>query len=486
MASALNRRMNITHTNRRWTLLVLLIATLALTLMSCPPLGSTAATPIGGPMATDLFRTIAQRQNPMVVAIMTTSRTTARTLEQEFRESILGYRSEPGSRIERGLGSGFIISGSGEILTNDHVVAGAEAIEVALYGSDTSRYRATLIGRDPLTDSALIRLEQPPPGLPVATFGDSDTIAPGDWVMAIGNPFELGHTVTVGVVSYQGRAFEIDAGRWQKMIQTDASINPGNSGGPLLNVRGEVVGINTAMLDDDAGGISGIGFAVPINTVTALLPQLRRGKVIRGHLGVHVHSRALTAKDAAALGLPSAAGAIVSGVERDGPAQRAGLGAGDVITAIDGQPVADGEDFVRQMSCLLPGARATLTILRDGRSDDVPVTLDEMRLADDQPQSSTPAPPDDIGARFTDVSSPRARQLSLPPGLTGAVVFDVVPDTEAEFAGLRRGDVVQRVNRQPIRTAVEAAHALAAVGVGEPVFVLVWRAGDQQLLRLRE
>lgn len=450
-------------------------------------LASSTGPPPGAPLAIDLFRTVARQQNPVVVSIMTTALVSARSPEDEFFAWLFGSEGEPGNRIERGLGSGIIISRSGEILTNDHVVADADTIEVALFGDATTTYPATVIGRDPLSDSALIKLEQPPPGLPIATFGDSAAIAPGDWVMAIGNPFELGHTVTVGVVSYQGRPFQIEEGRWQNMIQTDASINPGNSGGPLLNMRGEVIGINAAILDGNTGGNIGIGFAVPINMVKALLPQLRKGKVIRGHIGVHVRFGVITAKDAKALGLVTAGGgAIVAGVERDSPAQRAGLKAGDVMIALGNTPVTDSEDCVRRVTATPPGSRLTLTILRDGRSQILEMTVDELRVEEDQSAAAaTPEPPDDLGARFTDVTASIARQLQMPPGGYGAVVYDVSPDSAADRAGLTQGDVVQRVNRQVVRNAADATRALAGVESGSSLFLLVWRVGDEVLLQLR-
>jgi serine protease Do len=442
--------------------------------------------PPGAPLPIDLFRTVARQQNPVVVSIVTRARVTARSTEDEFFEWFFGYRGE-GNRIERGLGSGFIISRAGEILTNDHVVAGAQSIEVALFGDDATTYRAIVIGRDPLSDSALIKLEQPPPALPAAALGDSDAIAPGDWVMAIGNPFELGHTVTVGVVSYQGRPFQTEIeGRWLNLIQIDASINPGNSGGPLLNVRGEVIGINAAILDGSSGGNIGIGFAIPINTVKALLPQLRQGRVIRGCIGVQVRAGDVTVSDAKALGLPRPGGAIVAAVERDSPAHRAGLRAGDVLIALDNGPLADADDFVGRISAALPGSRLAVTIRRGGDSQTLLVTVGELPVADEQPAPAPPDRPGDVGARFSDVSAAIARQLELPVGVYGAVVYDVLPDSAADRAGLARGDVVQRVNRQAVRNATDAARALAAVEAGSSLFVLVWRAGDEVLLQMRE
>jgi serine protease Do len=450
------------------------------------PLASPALPPPGTPLTIDLFRNVARQQNPVVVSIITRARVTARLPEDDVFEWFFGFRSEPGSRMERSLGSGFIISRTGEILTNDHVVAGAESIEVALFGDDGTTYRAAVIGRDPLSDSALIKLDQPPAALPAATLGDSDAIAPGDWVMAIGNPFELGHTVTVGVVSYQGRPFQVDEGRWQNMIQIDASINPGNSGGPLLNVRGEVIGLNAAILDGSAGGNIGIGFAVPINAVKALLPQLRTGKVVRGHIGVHARVGCVTAKDATALGLTGPGGAIVAAVERDSPAQRAGLRAGDVMIALDDTPLRDADDFVRRISAAPPGSPLAVTIQRNGRSQTLRMIVDELQVEDSRPRPAAPERPGDVGARFADVTASIARQLELPAGVYGAVVYDVSPDSAADRAGLTRGDVDQRDNRLAVRPAADAARALAGVEAGGSVFVLVWRGGDEVLLQMRE
>ena len=249
----------------------------------------------------------------------------------------------PREEFLEGAGSGFVIDESGLVLTNNHVVAGASRIEVGFFagtpGTENGEtyYEAKVIGQDPLTDSALIRLIGKPPGnLAVATFGDSDQMAPGDLVVAIGNPFNLAHTVTVGVISAKGRPFPATEGRVQEMLQTDTAINPGNSGGPLLNLRGEVIGINTAILSTGpTGGNVGIGFAVPINIVRNLLPQLHEGKVTRGRIGVQI--TAVPKEALSALGLDTQRGALVSSVEPRGPAARAGIEPGDVILEYRGE-----------------------------------------------------------------------------------------------------------------------------------------------------
>jgi serine protease Do len=334
-------------------------------------------------MNTSLFRTIAKRENPVVVFITVQSRTRTPDMTQffggdDFFWRFFGGPAQPHEQIQRGLGSGFVITHDGEILTNNHVVAGAQQIRVGLYGDDHKTYPAEVVGRDPLTDSALIKLKSAPTDLPTANLGDSDALEPGDWVMAIGNPFQLGHTVTVGVVSYKGRPFAVSEGRFQNMLQTDASINPGNSGGPLINVQGEVVGINSAILSGEGGGGNiGIGFAVPINTVKALLPQLRQGKVHRSQLGVQIQSRPVTDDEAKELGLPRAEGAIVSMVQHDSAAERAGLQAGDVITEYNGKPVSDADSLTAMVVDTPAGTRVPIVFYRHGSRQTASVTVEE-------------------------------------------------------------------------------------------------------------
>src|SRR5687768_12425697 len=301
------------------------------------PAANTAA--LNGPIDAQTFRNIAKAQSPTVVNIRTTARARGRELTEFFGgqddllQRFFGQGQGQGRRRQlprdgdvppqEGTGTGFIIDKSGFILTNNHVVEGADDIRVSLFGGGrTESYAAKVIGRDALTDTALIQLtEMPAAPLQEAKFGDSAQMQPGDWVVAIGNPFNLSHTVTVGVVSALGRPLGGVPGREQPMLQTDAAINPGNSGGPLLNVRGEVVGINTAIYTDAQRASNiGIGFATPINTIRDLLPQLRTGKITRGRIGVQVRPDPITKQEAAAFGLPSASGAILSRVEAGAPA----------------------------------------------------------------------------------------------------------------------------------------------------------------------
>jgi serine protease Do len=437
-------------------------------------------------MDTTLFRNIARRENPAVVSVATRARVLGYDPGEDLFRWFFGEQPLPRERIQRGLGSGFLIGQSGEILTNNHVVAGAETIEVALFGDETKTYRAVTVGRDPLTDSALIRLEQAPPGLHTATLGDSGALEPGDWVMAIGNPFHLGHTVTVGVVSYQGRPFQVQEGRWQPMIQTDASINPGNSGGPLINVRGEVVGINAAILGGATSGNIGIGFAIPIDNVKALLPQLRRGKVVRGRLGVQLRNAPVAPDEAKALGLPAANGVIVVAVEPDSPAARAGLRAGDVVVAFDDIVVTSSDDLVARVSGTAPGTRATVRFFRDGQERTEAVTIEELLLDTERTPPRTVEAPTDFGLALEDITPTLVAHLRLPPGVTGSLVVQVAGDSPGERAGLNAGDIIMTINRRAVRSAAEARRELARAQPGEPVFVLLWRRGAELFLQMRK
>ena len=335
-----------------------------------PPMNST---PLTGSIDASTFRNIAKAQSPMVVNIRTLMKARTQDLTDFFGggnvpdDLLRRFFGGPGGsgrgdqddqggtrrrRVEpktAAAGTGFIISKDGFILTNNHVVDEATKIEVGLYADEENTYEAKVIGKDPLTDSALIQLlEKPNHALPEAKFGDSSQIAAGDWVVAIGNPFNYAHTVTVGVISATQRTFFITDGRSNDMLQTDAAINPGNSGGPLLNVRGEVIGMNTAIMTNArTEGNIGIGFAVPINTVRELLPQLRQGKVIRGRIGVSVV--AVPREDYAEFGLKSRMGALVTQVPAGAAASKAGVEPGDVIVEYNGRPVQKSDDLVKMV-----------------------------------------------------------------------------------------------------------------------------------------
>ena len=455
-----------------WSLAVLVIVAVA----AVSPHGSLGFQ--GSPMDANVFRTIARQQNPSVVAIVTTTwRDAASAEDAEWFQRFFSLALPKGPQAHREMASGFLISRDGDILTNDHVVAEAEVIEVRLMGRDTATYAATVIGRDPVSDSALIRLKDGPLDLPVAILGDSDALETGDWVMAIGNPFQLGHSVSVGVVSYAGRTFGMDQGHWQKLIQTDASINPGHSGGPLLNVRGEVVGMNVAVLADGVGDSMGIGFAVPINNVKAVLAGLRDGRVVRGSIGVQLRMALLTDYDATALGLPRAAGALITSVEKPSTADTAGFRAGDVIVEFLGLPIVSAGDFLARVSQTPPGTRARVNVIREGRVRRFDVEVGELSSPAPTHEPRRPERPD-FGMTLADEASSSRRAID------GPLVEQVQSGSVAETAGLETGDVVRKVNRQTTRTAAEAMHELRRMRTGGTAFLLIWRDGDELLVEL--
>jgi serine protease Do len=429
-------------------------------------------------METNVFRTIAQQQNPSVVAIVTTTWLDPASREDaEWFERFFGLTLPQGPQAHREIGSGVLISRDGDILTNDHVIADADVIEVRLMGRETTTYEATVVGRDPVSDSALIRLTDGPPDLPMAILGDSDALQTGDWVMAIGNPFQLGHSVSVGVVSYVGRSFGMFEGDWQKLIQTDASINPGNSGGPLLNVRGEVVGISVAVLADDIGDSMGIGFAVPINSVKAVLAGLRAGRVVRGSIGVQLRLPLITDRDAGTLGLPRAGGALITSVDKHSPAGAAGLRAGDVIVEFHGLPVATAGDLLARVSETRPGLRARVAVIREGHVNTLDVEVGELPPPEPHRQGPRVERPD-FGLTLTD-AAPSSRHL-----IGGALVQQVEDGSAAAIAGIEKGDLVWKVNRQTIRTAAEAMHELRRMRTGSTAFLLIRRNGDELLVEM--
>ena len=331
-----------------------------------------------------------------------------------------------------------------------------------------------------MTDSALIQLvDKPGSPLPAAALGTSGDVRPGDWAMAIGNPFNLAHTVTVGVISAVGRPFPVSEGRYQDVIQTDAEINPGNSGGPLLNLRGEVVGINTAILTGGGAGNVGVGFAVPIDTIRELLPQLRQGTVTRGRIGVEVS--AIGKELVQPLGLKDTHGALVRVVQRDGPAARAGLRPGDVIVSFNGTAIEESNALATLVSRTRPGTTAQVEIVRNGQRQTLQVPIEALPAEDGNDSAATGG--QDGGAQWgvalRDVTPEIAAQLRLPSGRAGAVIAAVQPGSAAARAGLQPGDVLIEVNRSPVRSASDAVGALRGTRAGAPAFLLVLRGGQE-------
>ncbi|MDA1094668.1 MAG: trypsin-like peptidase domain-containing protein [Acidobacteria bacterium] len=444
--------------------------------------------PITGQLTATTFRDIAKAQSPMVVNIRTESQGETDNLLRQF----LGDLPQPGGpgresqeRPTVASGTGFIIDKDGYIVTNNHVVEGATKIEVSFLDDD-ELYEARIVGRDRLTDSALIELtERPSYPLPEASFGDSTQMEAGDWVMAIGNPFGLGHTVTVGVVSAVGRPFVQVRGRSQDVIQTDAAINPGNSGGPLLNLRGEVIGINTAIVSDRPGNL-GIGFAVPINTVRALLPQLRTGRVTRGVIGVELYG--LTNEDYSDYGLSERMGALVSRISPDGPASRSSLQLEDVIVSFDGERVDDIESLQEKVVATQPGTVVEFGVYRDGEPTSLTITIGELDLEDEGRLADVGVEDLNTGFGMTlqDLDADAARELRLPRGTTGAVVTNADAGGAAQAGGIRPGDVITAVNRTVVSSAAEAIRELNQVEAGRTAFLRVARTDGERLLRLRK
>ena len=471
--------------------------------------------PLGGPIDATTFRNIAKSQAPVVVNIRTQARERRELTEFDGSDELFrrffgqgqpqgrgrGRTPREQDNIRQSAGTGFVIDKAGFILTNNHVVEDADEIQVGLFGANMANpnehlYAAKVVGRDLLTDSALIQLtELPSTPLQEAQFGDSDQMQPGDWVMAIGNPFNLSHTVTVGVVSALGRPVGGTSGRPQNMIQTDAAINPGNSGGPLLNVRGEVVGMNTAIYTDQRSANIGIGFATPINSIRAILPQLRSGRVTRGVIGVGVRPYPLTKEDAQAFGLPNTNGAVLSTVNEGQPAGKAGLQPGDVITEFNGKPVTDNESLVALVVATKPGTTVPLTVYRAKQRKSINITIGELDLEAEQGQPTRPdvdTEPTSTGFGMTiePLTPDIARELKLPAGQGGVLVSDVSRGSPASNASVAPGDIILSVNRTPVSSVSQVTRELESAPPGSTVFLVVWRigraGGQETFLTLRK
>jgi len=402
----------------------------------------------GGSITLDTFRDIARLYTAGVVNINTTTVVSNRR-SSPFPDDLMHrfFGPQPESRTQTSLGSGFVIDEEGYVLTNRHVIEGADSIRVTL--ADGQEYEAELVGRDARTDVALVKIDPEEP-LTVLSLGDSAQTEVGEWVMAIGNPFGLGgNSVTVGVVSFKGRPLRLQTqDNPVEMLQTDASINPGNSGGPLLDSRGQVIGINTMIITRGAPQSAGVGFAVPINVAKEILPQLReRGKVVRGWLGVQIQS--ITEDLATTLGMEKASGAIVSDVNPSSPADRAGLQPGDVIVAVDGEDMEDNNHLTRYISTKPPGTEVELRLLREGETKSIRVTLGTFPDAADVTEDRR-EPRAQLGMALSDLTPDLAARLELPRGASGVVVMAVEAGEPAEEAGLRRLDVIVSVNGRPV------------------------------------
>jgi serine protease Do len=389
----------------------------------------------------------------------------------------MGGMQKPQSHREGGVGSGVIVSPDGYILTNNHVVEGATDLMVTL--PDRREFKAKIIGTDAQTDVALLKIDAS--NLPSITVGDSSKLQIGDEVLAIGNPYGIGQTVTMGIVSAVGRTTNLGIEEYENFIQTDAAINPGNSGGALVNDRGELIGINTAILAPGSGGNQGIGFAVPVNLARQVMDQIAtHGTVTRSYLGVTIQP--VTPALAKALGLSSPEGALVSDVQADTPGQKAGLKSGDVIREIDGKKIVESNELRMAVSMMEPGQSVKLKVFRDGSTIELSANVGALpgqKLAKAGNDGDT-TEKSMLGISVEELTAQDARELRLPVATKGVVVTDVDPDSKAAEAGLRKGDVIQQVNLMPVANAEDFAKAVKHSN-GESV-LLVNREGNKIFL----
>jgi serine protease Do len=384
----------------------------------------------------------------------------------------------PRKYLERGQGSGFIISRDGYILTNNHVVGNVDRMTIELQDGRTFNH-AKVIGTDPDSEVALIKIDSN--DLPVLPMGDSDKMEIGDWVIAIGNPFGLMETVTVGVVSAVGRS-NVHIAAYEDFIQTDAAINPGNSGGPLINLDGKAIGINTAIVSE-SGGYMGIGFAIPINMARTIEEQLRKyGKVIRGYLGLY--GQDVTPDMAKLLKLPEVSGVGVAQVEPNSPAAQAGVRRGDVIVAMNGSKIESYDAFRNQIAAMAPGTKAQLTVLRDGKTIEVTATLQERPAETAQAQTQPPAqqePQQTLGIRVQNLTGDLAQQFGYRLG-EGVIVSQAAPGGPAADAGIQAGDLILSVNRESVNSVDQFAKAIGESKKGGKALLLVKRGGVSQFV----
>jgi serine protease Do len=447
-----------------------------------------AAAPLPAPTGFPDFATLAQRVIPAVVAVYTEDLVKPQDMRRYHGdmspfEFFFGPNfphpdiRQPQKR--QGAGSGFFISPDGLIVTNNHVVEGADKINVRLV--DDTELQAKVVGRDPATDVALIKVDGKQPFTPLP-LGDSDTLRVGEWVMAVGNPLAMEHTVTVGVVSAKGRTLgispDLNSRSFENFIQTDAAINLGNSGGPLVNLRGEVVGMNTAI---NAAG-QNLGFAVPVNTIKMVLPQLKeRGKVIRGYLGIKITNVDQQAQES--FKLPSRQGALVQEVEKDGPAGKAGLKAGDVIVAVSGFPVKETRQLIDHVSLMPPGRKVDVEVIREGKHLTIPAVLGERPPSGGEEEGSTAkesTPASKLGIQVDDLTARTRRQFQVPTQIDGTVVTDVTDLSPADDAGLQPGDVIMRVNDHDVSSEEDFRNTVSSVRSGTMVRFYIYRPQTDQ------
>jgi serine protease Do len=436
----------------------------------------------------DAFVQVAQSVKPAVVNVSTTQRPRPREgrrtpqvppqlrdfFGEDFFERFFG---EPPQRERTSLGSGVIVDKRGYILTNNHVIEQADEIEVRL--SDKRKFSATIVGKDPKTDLAVIKIDAPGV-LPVATLGDSTKIRIGEWAIAIGNPFGLDQTVTVGVISAVGRS-DVGITTYEDFIQTDASINPGNSGGPLLNLSGEVVGINTAIV---ASG-RGIGFAIPISMAKEIKDRLiAQGKVVRAWLGVGIQE--LTEELAAQFAVGPEDGVLVGNVMKDSPAERGGLKSGDIVQEFNGTKIRDVHQLQREVAQSVVGSQARLKVMREKQPVMLTIVLGEQPTTDvaaAEPGSTPQEAADRFGLTVQDLTPELRNQLGMKT-VDGVMVSSVDEGGPATRAGVRPGDIITEVNREPVKSSSDFSRILGQMQRGQNLLLLVRREGNSRFVVL--
>lgn len=444
-------------------------------------------TPVPDAAPQNSYADLVSRVAPAVVTIRADKRVST-PRQFPFFDDLFGNRGQqqPQESLQRALGSGVIVSADGYVLTNHHVIDGAQDIKVDL--NDGRTLEAKLIGTDPPSDIALLKVEAT--GLPILIPGDSDKVRVGDVALAIGNPFGVGQTVTMGIISAKGRSGPgLGSGTFEDFLQTDAPINQGNSGGALVNTVGELIGINSQILPGQGGGNIGIGFAIPSNMARSVMEQLvKNGKVRRGQLGITV-SR-VTSDVAASLGMSEAKGVIINSVQPGSAAERAGLRRGDIITALNDAPVSETNAFRNRVASNAPGSQVTLTILRDNREQKITATLGEYNPATARSENQNESGPNSgsgggkLGIGVEPLTSELAQQLNLAPGTQGVLITSVDPAGPAGVANIQRGDVIQEVNREPVRSVEELRAAIDKSG-DKPVLLLINRRGETAYIPVR-
>src|SRR5215472_5796683 len=453
---------------------------------SAAPLDSDS---VGELLALDkAMETLAARVTPGVVNVMVTSRAKQEATDREAPDDMQRFFGGSGPfgqfgpsmrqqqpQIEHGMGSGVVISPEGYIVTNNHVVDGA--VDIRVRTSNGRVLKAKLIGTDPLTDLAVVKVNAT--DLTSVPWGDSKEVRPGQTVLAFGNPYGFRFTVTRGIVSAVNRSNPdpTNPSKPGEFIQTDAAINPGNSGGPLVDARGEVVGINTFLVSP-SGTFSGMGFAIPSQIVRPTVEALiRDGKVSHGHIGIGIAD--VTPENAKFFGDSAAKGGVVTQVEPGSPGAKAGLQIGDVITELNGHKVDDAGELQVLIGQQKPGTKVELTVLRDGKSMNIPVTLEELgkRSSDDESASGESSGKMHWGIGIASLTPDIREQLQVPSEVHGAVVEQVQPGSSADNAGLQQGDIILEVNRHPVQSVSDVQQALSNVPKGQDALILVWSNG---------